>query len=158
MALADILHALVHHHVEFIVVGGMAAALQGAPVNTLDIDIVYSRSEQNIGRLMTALADLEAVFRTDPRRIVPNESHLRSTGHKLLQTKHGALDVLATIEESTSYDELLPDTTVLEVAGVRVRVLSLERLIEVKAKLTRPKDRAMLLLLQATLDEKRRTP
>ncbi|XXX72392.1 hypothetical protein WMF30_32570 [Sorangium sp. So ce134] len=39
-----------------------------------------------------------------------------------------------------------------------VRVLSLERLIEVKAKLTRPKDRAMLLVLQATLDEKRRAP
>lgn len=158
MALADILHTLVHHNVEFIVVGGMAAALQGAPVNTLDIDIVYSRSEPNIGRLMTALADLEAVFRTDPRRLVPDESHLRSTGHKLLQTKHGLLDVLATIEESTSYDELLPDTTELEVAGVRVRVLSLERLIAVKAKLTRPKDRAMLLVLQATLDEKRRAP
>ncbi|WP_437284120.1 nucleotidyltransferase domain-containing protein [Sorangium sp. So ce406] len=156
MALADILHALVHHGVEFIVVGGMAAALQGAPVNTLDIDIVYSRSEQNIGRLMTALTDLEAVFRTDPRRLIPNESHLRSTGHKLLQTKHGLLDVLATIEESTSYDDLLPDTTVLEIAGALVRVLSLERLIEVKAKLTRPKDRAMLLVLQATLDEKRR--
>ncbi|WP_437787855.1 hypothetical protein [Sorangium sp. So ce1097] len=136
----------------------MAAALQGAPVNTLDIDVVYSRSEQNIGRLMTALTDLEAVFRTDPRRLVPNESHLRSTGHKLLQTKHGLLDVLATIEESTSYDDLLPDTTVLEVAGVLVRVLSLERLIAVKAKLTRPKDRAMLLVLQATLDEKRRAP
>ncbi|WP_434040996.1 MULTISPECIES: nucleotidyltransferase domain-containing protein [Sorangium] len=156
MAHADILHALVHHGVEFIVVGGMAAALQGAPVNTLDIDIVYSRSEQNIIRLMTALADLGAVFRTDPRRLVPDESHLRSTGHKLLQTKHGLLDVLGTIEESTSYDDLLPDTTVLEIAGVLVRVLSLERLIEVKAKLTRPKDRAMLLLLQATLDEKRR--
>lgn len=156
MALADILHSLVRHDVAFIVVGGMAAALQGAPVNTLDIDIVYSRSEENIARLMAALAELEAVFRTDPRRLVPNESHLRSTGHKLLQTKHGILDVLATIEESTSYDDLFPDSTVLEVAGVPVRVLTLERLIEVKAKLNRPKDRAMLLVLQATLDEKRR--
>ncbi|WP_437826257.1 hypothetical protein [Sorangium sp. So ce1153] len=44
----------------------MAAALQGVPVNTLDIDIVYSRSEQNIARLMATLVDLEAVFRTDP--------------------------------------------------------------------------------------------
>lgn len=156
MALADILHALVRHDVEYIVVGGMAAALQGAPVNTLDIDIVYSRSEENIARLMAALTELEAVFRTDPRRLVPNESHLRSTGHKLLQTKHGILDVLATLEESTTYDDLLPDSTVLEVAGVPVRVLSLERLIEVKAKLNRPKDKAMLLVLQATLAQQRR--
>lgn len=157
MALADILHALARHHVDFIVVGGMAAALQGAPVNTLDIDIVYSRSEENVARLMAALTELEAVFRTDARRLVPNESHLRSTGHKLLQTKHGLLDALATIEDTTSYEDLLPDSTVLEVAGLPVRVLSLERLIEVKAKLTRPKDRAMLLVLQATLDEKQRT-
>jgi hypothetical protein len=156
MALADILSTLARHGVELIVVGGMAAALQGAPVNTLDLDIVYSRSEENVSRLMAALVELEAVFRTDSRRLVPNESHLRSAGHKLLQTKHGLLDVLGTIEDTTSYEDLLPDSTVLEVAGVPVRVLSLERLIQVKAKLTRPKDRAMLLVLQATLDEQRR--
>lgn len=156
MALAEILRALSRHDVEFIVVGGMAAALQGAPVNTLDLDIVYSRSDENIPRLMAALVEIGAVFRNDPRRLVPNESHLRSTGHKLLQTTHGLLDVLGTIEDTTTYDDILPDSTLLEVAGVPVRALSLERLIRVKEKLTRPKDRMMLLILQATLDEKRR--
>ncbi|MDI1436168.1 nucleotidyltransferase domain-containing protein [Polyangium sorediatum] len=156
MALADILRTLLHHQVDFVVVGGMAAVLQGAPVHTFDIDIVYSRAEENVARLLAALQDLDAVFRTDPRRLVPNESHLRSTGHKLLSTRHGVLDVLGTIEEDTSYEDLLQDALWLEVAGAPVRVLSLERLIQIKEKLTRPKDRAMLLVLKATLDEKRR--
>jgi predicted nucleotidyltransferase len=77
-------------------------------------------------------------------------------GHKLLQTKFGVLDVLATVEESTTYEDLLPDITVLEVGGVPVKVLSLERLIAIKEKLSRPKDKAMLLVLKATLDERGR--
>jgi hypothetical protein len=36
-------------------------------------------------------------LRTDDRRLVPDETHLRSKGHKLLRTKHGLLDVLGTI-------------------------------------------------------------
>ncbi|MDC0746505.1 nucleotidyltransferase domain-containing protein [Polyangium mundeleinium] len=156
MALADILRTLLHHRVDFVVVGGMAAVMQGAPVHTFDIDIVYSRAEDNVARLLAALRDLDAVFRTDPRKLVPNESHLRSTGHKLLSTRHGVLDVLGTIEEDTSYEDLLQDALWLEVAGAPIRVLSLERLIQIKEKLTRPKDRAMLLVLKATLEEKRR--
>jgi predicted nucleotidyltransferase len=157
MNLAEILRTLVRHNVDFIVVGGMAGVMQGAPVHTLDIDIVYSLAEANIGSLLGALGELEAVFRTDARRLVPNESHLRSMGHKLLQTKFGVLDVLATVEESTTYEDLLPDATVLEVGGVPVKVLSLERLIAIKEKLSRPKDKAMLLVLKATLDERGRS-
>ncbi|XXX72391.1 hypothetical protein WMF30_32565 [Sorangium sp. So ce134] len=68
MALADILHALVHHRVEFIVVGGMAAPLQGAPVNTLDIDIVYARSEENIDGAQPATNEARPARRTGDDR------------------------------------------------------------------------------------------
>ena len=125
-------------------------------MQTLDLDVVYARTDANIAKLLAALAELEAVFRTDARRLVPNESHLRSPGHKLLQTREGVLDVLGTIEDSTSYEDLVPDSTWLEVAGNPVRVLGLERLIAVKEKRGRPKDQAMLVVLRATLEEKRR--
>ncbi|MDX2056106.1 MAG: hypothetical protein SFV15_27140 [Polyangiaceae bacterium] len=42
MAVVDwgkMLRVLCEHRVEFMVVGGVAAALQGAPVLTLDVDI-----------------------------------------------------------------------------------------------------------------------
>jgi len=156
MAIASIIHTLVAHEVEFVVVGGMAAVLQGAPVHTIDLDIVYALSEVNITRLALALRGLDAVFRDDPRRIAPNRSHLQSRGHKLLQTTAGPLDVLATIETSTTFEDLLPDSDWLEVDGARFRVLSLSRLIIAKQRLNRPKDQAMLVLLHATLDEVRK--
>jgi hypothetical protein len=149
-----ILKTLVEHEVEFILVGGLAAVLQGAPVTTHDVDIVYSRGPHNLARLLRALRSMDAVFRADRRRLRPNESHLASAGHKLLETAFGDLDCLGTIEESTTYDDLLPfvDTMVLE--ELTMSVISLPRLIEVKEKLTRPKDQLMLLQLRATLEER----
>jgi hypothetical protein len=38
---------LVAHDVEFIVVGGVAAVLQGAPVVTFDLDILHRRTPEN---------------------------------------------------------------------------------------------------------------
>jgi len=137
MAIASIIQTLVAHDVEFVVVGGMAAVLQGAPVHTIDLDIVYALSESN----------------DDPRRIVPNRTHLQSRAHKLLQTTAGPLDALATIEANTTFEDLLPDSDWLEIEGARFKVLSLARLIVAKEQLNRPKDQAMLVLLRATLDE-----
>jgi hypothetical protein len=142
--------------VRFIVVGGAAAVLRGVPVNTLDIDIVYDRAEDNLRPLADALGRLDAVFRTDARKLRPDLTHLRSTGHKLLQTRLGVLDLLATIEDDTEYAALLPFATEVVLGELRPLVLTLDRLIEVKKKLTRPKDRLMLLQLEATRDEQRK--
>jgi Asp-tRNA(Asn)/Glu-tRNA(Gln) amidotransferase A subunit family amidase len=155
--LIDILRILVEHDVEFGVVGGLAGVLQGAPVYTLDVDVIYARDPQNNARLLAALHALDASFRTDERELRPDLSHLESTGHKLLRTRHGVLDLLGTIEIDTCFEDLLDDFEWLHVAGMQVRVLSLERLIQVKSKLSRPKDQAMLLVLQATLDERNRS-
>jgi hypothetical protein len=156
MALADILVTLAKHDVRFIAVGGIAAVLRGAPVHTRDVDIVYDLAEDNVARLLAALTELEAFFRDDPRNLRPNESHLRSKGHKLLRTKFGPLDVLGSIEDGTTYGELLPQATALDVLGLPVLVLTVERLIEVKRKLSRPKDQLMLLQLESLLEELRR--
>lgn len=157
MALVDIVRSLVEREVEFIVVGGLAAVLQGVPVNTLDIDVVYRRTPENIERLLSSLVDIGAIFRDDTRRIPPNRSHLESRGHKLLETRHGPLDLLGTIEDATGFEELVRDSEWLEIAGMRVRVITLERLVQVKHSLNRPKDRAMLMLIEATIAEKRRS-
>ena len=156
MALADILATLAANEVEYVVVGGMAAVLRGAPVTTRDIDIVYARTARNIERLGRALAVLDARFRGDPRGLRPEESHLASAGHKLLVTRFGPLDVLGSIEDGTTYADLLPHASKLPVAGVEVLVLGLDRLIEVKKKLTRPKDQLMLLELESLREELRR--
>lgn len=155
--IAELLALFARHGVDVIVVGGVAAVAQGAPVNTFDLDVVHSRSPENIERLLGALRELDAFYRMDlTRKLPPTASHLASPGHQLLATKLGTLDLLGTIEEGTSYEDLLDDSEELVISGVSMRVVTLERLIRIKEKLTRPKDQMMLLVLRATLDERRR--
>lgn len=149
LALLRVLH---RHGVDFIVVGMTAAVLQGAPAVTLDLDLVYSLVPENLDRLRRALDELDARFRHDDRRIPPNRSHLESHGHKLLETTFGDLDVLGAIDDGVVHDALLPDTIVLSISELSVRVLALRRLIEVKERAGRPKDLAVLPLLRSTLE------
>lgn len=144
------------HGVDFIVVGGVAAVLEGVPVNTFDLDVVPSRKPDNIGRLLRALDSLGAGYRIRPE-LKPNESHLASPGHKLLTTRFGPLDVLGTIGRGRGYDDLLPHTHEVELDdGLRVRVLDLETLIAIKEEVAGEKDLAVLPIMRRTLEEKRR--
>ena len=58
-----ILRVLVKGKVDFIVVGGVCAVFQGAPVHTFDLDILRSRTEPNLRRLLTKLQELGAYYR-----------------------------------------------------------------------------------------------
>ena len=67
---------------EFIVVGGLAAVLNGAPINTFDLDIVPARDPENVAKLLGVLENIDAIYRMQPeRRLRPNTSHLSSPGH-----------------------------------------------------------------------------
>jgi predicted nucleotidyltransferase len=151
-----IFDALARHDVRFVIVGGMSAVLHRVPVLTEDVDIVHDRSDDNVERLAQALDELDAVYRDDPRRIRPGTSHLAGPGHHLLEIGRVHLDVLGTIDDGLVYADLLPHSVVMEVAGHVLRVLTLEKLIEIKRKLERPKDKFMLLHLEATLDERKK--
>jgi len=156
---AEILRLLARKEVEFIVVGMTAGVLRGAPVTTVDLDIVHRRSPENVARLLSALAELDAVYRHDPRKLRPKESHLVGPGHQLLTTIHGDLDCLGMIDQDRSYEDLLEQTTEMKLAeGLSVRVLSLGALIEIKERCGRPKDLAVVPLLRATLEELKREP
>jgi hypothetical protein len=149
-----IVRTLVGHDVEFAIVGGLAGVMQGAPIQTQDLDILYSLVPPNPARLLGAVQEIDAVFWGDPRNLPPGLAHMESQGHKLLTTRHGRVDCLGTIEESTTFEDVLDHLDWMELDGTRVRVLSLPRLIEVKKKLSRPKDQLALLELQATLEER----
>lgn len=153
-----ILKTLIDHNADFIVVGGISAVLQGTPITTFDLDVVHSRAPQNFPRLLAALDDLEAIYRYPAhRRLKPNNSHLASKGHQLLTTRYGDFDLLGTIHEGLGYEELLPDSVKMEAyLGVIVNVLNLEKLIEVKEKAGRDKDKAALPILRSTLQESKR--
>ena len=155
--IVSVLRALHDGGVEFAVVGGVAAVLNGAPVSTFDVDIVPARNEQNIERLVRVLDELRAVYRMHAgRELKPDASNLRSDGHHNLITRFGAVDVLGTIGTGLTYEDLLPHTTAMAIAdGLSVRVLNLETLITIKEQLGGEKDLAVLPVLRRTLEQKR---
>jgi hypothetical protein len=156
---AEILRLLAENDVEFIVVGMAAGILQGAPVTTVDLDLVHRRSPENVQRLLRVLSEVDATYRHDPRRLRPAESHLIGPGHQLLTTTHGDLDCLGAIDQDRGYEELLPLSVEMTLGGGRnVRVLTLPALIEAKERAGRPKDLAVLPVLKATLEETKKRP
>ncbi len=152
------LRTLYEGRVQFIVVGGLAAVLNGAPIQTYDIDLVYSLESTNVDRLLTLLHLLDAFFRIQPeRRLKPNATHFIRGGHLNLLTRYGPLDLLGTIGRNLGYDELLPHSSEMDIGeGVRIRVLNLETLVEVKEQLAAEKDLGVLPILRQTLKQIRK--
>jgi|SRR3954447_4704606 hypothetical protein len=150
--LIEILKVLSRHEVEFILVGGLAAITQGAPVLTFDLDIVFLKTAENLPRLLSALLELDAHY-LDPagRHIAPDAGKLASFRMHQLVTSLGPLDVMETIGAGMSYADLINDMQVTEVAGINVQVLGLATIILSKEQANRDKDRATLHILRRTL-------
>lgn len=154
--IARLLQALRGGGVEFVVVGGAAAVLHGAPTTTRDLDIVHRRTHENVERLVEVLADLGALVR-DPagRRLKPERSTLEGPGQLLLSTRLGPLDVLGALHDGRTFEQLL-DTSVSMVDGsTQITVVDLETLIEIKTAAGRPKDRLVVPILVALLSRER---
>ncbi len=146
-----ILEVLDRHGVEFVIVGGVAAVLQGAPITTFDIDTLVKLDESNADKLMAALTVLEARFREHAHFIAPTREDLLAGGHLLMMTNCGPLDVLGFIGNQKKYEDLADAITAITIGNLSVQVLELEELINQKKALGRPKDQAALRILEAVL-------
>ena len=150
--LSAIIEGLIKADVKFILVGGLAAVVQGAPVTTMDVDIVHNRSSENISKLFAFLRSIDAAYRRlDNKIIEPKEDDLSGMGHALFSTRLGPLDVLAFIEEGKTYEDLFEHTVAIEFRGHTIRVLDIKMLIKLKRTSKDPKDKQRLTILEETL-------
>ncbi len=129
--------------------------MHGASVQTYDLDIVPARDPINLEKLERALRELGAYYRAHPRqRLLPEAARMTTTGHHLLNTSAGPLDVLGAIAGSRDYEALLPHTVELALNETTwIRILDLATLILTKQETGRDKDRLILPILQRTLEE-----
>lgn len=157
--LISLLEELLQAGVEFILVGGLAAVVQGAPVTTLDVDILHRRSPENIAKLFGFLKSTAAIQRRpDDKVIIPNEEDFFGKGHNLLSTRLGPLDVLGVIEADQTYETLFAHTVEIEFRGRKLRVLDLDTLIKLKRTSKDPKDQQRLPVLEETLRQLEKGP
>jgi predicted nucleotidyltransferase len=150
----ELLRRLADAGVEFVVVGGAAAVLHGAPITTEDLDIVHRRTTENVSRLKNLLTELDAHVReVANRRLPPHESALLGEGHVLLSTSLGPLDCLGTLADGLGFEELVSHSESFTDEGAEFRVIDLSTLIDIKNKTGRAKDRLMLPVLVALAEE-----
>lgn len=154
------LKVLVKRRVDFLVIGGVAARLRGAPFLTEDIDVTPSPDRANLERLALALKDLEARLRTTTEQegvVMPfDPALLESAKVWTLATKHGDLDLVMAPAGTGGYPDLIRDAEELRIAvdpELRVNVASLADVIRSKEAAGRDKDRATLPMLRRTLEE-----
>lgn len=144
-----LLKALVHHGVDFVLVGGMAGIAQGSSYPTYDLDVAYARDEANLERLARALGELRVSLRVKGEAAdLPFVSDVRSLANGAnftFMTEYGMFDILGDIAGVRSYEDLRHSGTVQEVEGFSVRVASISHLIAMKRAANRPKDKLMLL-------------
>ncbi len=150
-----LLRTLVEGDVRFVVIGGMAAVAHGSATVTVDLDVVYDRSPDNLSKLAAALAPLSPYLRGAPKGLpfaldVPT---LRAGLNFTLSTRAGDLDILGEATGSGTYENLLPRSETRVIYGMEVRFVDLETLIHLKRAAGRPKDLERIAELEALLDE-----
>lgn len=143
--------------VDFIVIGGMAAAAHGSARSTLDLDVVYSRDLENVHRLVACLAPHEPYLRGAPPGLpfVFDEQTVMHGLNFTLTTDIGDFDLLGEVVGGGTYAELLPQTTEIEAFGVRCRYVTLDALLALKRAAGRPKDLEAIAELELIRDRRK---
>lgn len=130
---------LVNHQVRFLIVGLSAAALQGAPVVTQDVDLWF-RSLEDPG-LSAALQRVGGAYVAPTLHAPPM---LAGEGLELF-------DIVLRMSGLRSFDEEWANAVELTLGDVVTRVLPLTRILASKRAADRPKDRAVVPLLEEVI-------
>jgi hypothetical protein len=139
--------ALAAARLEAVMVGNAAAALQGAPVTTLDFEFMFRKTPVTRRKLKAFARELDA---TVLRPYYPASDMFRVVNDDLgLQA-----DFLVLLHGVRSFESLRKRASAMNVGGAVSLVASLEDIIKRKRAANRAKDRALLDVLETTLDEK----
>lgn len=156
--LGALLGALVKYGVDFVIIGGVAGLAQGSAYPTYDLDVAYARDRANLERLVGALQNLDVTLRGAPVDLpfLLDVRTLENGANFTFDTAYGKFDILGDPEGSGGYETLRTKAVVAEVAGIEVRVASIDHLIAMKRAANRPKDRNMVEEYIVLADEIRR--
>ncbi len=146
--LALVTRALARRRLDAVLIGNAAAALQGAPMTTLDFDCMFRKTPRNLQKLRGLAGDLGAVVLRPYDRVSDLYRVMRD-----LNTLQ--LDFMTRVDGVPSFEALRARATAAAFGGAELRVATLEDVIRGKAAAARPRDRAVLPVLRAALRESR---
>jgi predicted nucleotidyltransferase len=142
--------ALNENRLEAILIGNMAAALHGAPVSTIDIDLFFRKTPANMQKLKRVAEALEAVIL---RPYYPVSALFR-----LQRDRDGLqIDFMGQIDGVKSYESVRGRAASYEIGGQKLLAASLDDIIRSKRAAGRGKDLAVIDILEKTRDEETRS-
>jgi hypothetical protein len=133
----------------------VAITAHGSSYLTYDLDICYSRTKENLKRIVAALKPYYPRLR-DMLEGLPffwDETTLRNGTNFTFSTDLGDIDLLGEVKGVGTYEGALASSIVIPLYGLEIRFLSIDALIESKRAAARPKDLAILPELEALREE-----
>lgn len=143
--LEKVLSAFKKVGLEAVLVGNSAAAVHGAPVTTQDADCVIRETGLNIKKAKAAAKEL-GLSMCQP--FLPASDVVRLEGGGI------QVDLMFSMNRK-SFEQVRSKATRMTVGSASVWVLSLEEIIAAKRRANRPKDRAVMPILEETLRVKK---
>lgn len=129
-----------------VLIGNAGAALQGAPVTTVDFDFLFRKTARSLAKLKAFAAALHAtVLRpyypaSDLYRVVRDDDGLQ-------------VDFMGKVHGVRSYEGVRARAATVVIDGVSITVASLADIIKSKRAAGRPRDKAVLEVLEKALEE-----
>jgi predicted nucleotidyltransferase len=149
--LAEVARHMREARLEAVLIGNAAAALQGAPVTTVDFDFFFRKTATNLRKLKELARALGA---TVMRPFYP-----ASELYRVVRDQDGLqVDFMATIHGLRSFEGVRDRASIIEIGGIPVRVASLDDVIRSKRAAGRPRDRAVLEILEKAREEASKPP
>ncbi len=148
MNMFDLLKLLADAKVEFVLVGGLAVALQGYQRATLDVDVVLAMDAENVQRFLivakiaglrpTMPVPLESLAQPELIEQWYQEKGMLAFSVRGAETVAAVLDIL--VRPVVPFSDLRRDATLVEVGAISIPVASIAHLIALKTDTGRSKD------------------
>ena len=137
--------------VAFVIVGGIAIRSHGGNYITEDLDICYSRTNENLKNIAEVLLPLKPRPRNFPSNLpyVFDWTTLQQGTNFTFETLMGDIDLLGEVKGVGNYDDLVNQSIKVDLEGYSTYILSIPALISAKRAAGRPKDEAGLKVLEA---------
>ncbi len=154
--LSELTRRLIASQVEFVLVGGFAAAAHGVMLVTSDVDICCRFSEANLMRIQVAFADLHPVHRSRPDMPLELTSQqFAGLKNLYLKTDLGVVDCLGDILGVGNFDEVLKNSVEVELPVGKCRIIDIETLIRAKEAMNRDHDRITVKHLKEIIKQQK---
>jgi hypothetical protein len=149
--LNSVVAALAEVRLEVILIGNAAAAIQGAPVTTVDFDFMFRTTPLNLAKLKKLARRLDAM--------ILRPYYPASALYRVINDDRGLqADFMPMIHGVKSFNSLRSRAAKIELRGHNLWVADRADVIASKRAAGRPRDQAVLEVLEKTLREKNQSP